>query len=260
MHGTDGHLTREFVERLAAVKPDIFLCEGTRIDEADRNSESYVRENSMRTIADTKGLVIADFAFKDTARFKTFLDIARTTGRKLAIEFRDAYYVRELSGHVDGLPDLRDESLLLYEGKKSSGTYREGDYEEWEREFLDFPNTVRADYITKHQGETIAALGYYDVPELVDIRPEPGSLYIKSASEAFNEEQKIDMERLRAWLEHFKMRYAQIHASGHAPRNDLGLVMKGSGAKTIYPIHTEHADQFASLSGMKIQMPRLEAE
>jgi ribonuclease J len=259
MHGTDGRLTREFVERLAAVKPDIFLCEGTRIDETDRNSEQYVRENSMKAISGAKGLVVADFAFKDTTRFKTFLEIARATGRRLAIEFKDAYYVRELSKHVGGLPDLRDESLLLYEGKKGSGTYREGDYEEWEREFLDFPNAVRADYVTKHQGEVISALGYYDVPELVDIRPDPRSLYIKSASEAFNEEQEIDMVRLRAWLDHFGMLYDQIHASGHAPREDLGYVMRGSGAKTIMPIHTEHADQFASLANTSILMPTLQA-
>ena len=233
MHGTDGHLTEEFVARLGAEKPDVFLCEGTRIDEVDRNSEAYVRDTSTRLIAGTSELVIADFAFKDTTRFKTFLEVARSNDRKLAIEFKDAFYIRELSRFVSGLPDLHDDALLLYESKKRSGTYGERDYEKWEREFLNYENTVRADYLGAHQEEVVVALGYFDVAELINLKPKTNSVYIKSASEAFNEEQEFDMQRLKAWLDHFGVGYAQVHASGHAPRDDLKRVMDQSGAKHV---------------------------
>ncbi len=259
MHGTDGHLTKEFVQALAEAKPDVFLCEGTRIDETDKHNEGYVRDTSAKVIADTRGLVVADFAFKDTTRFKTFFEIAKAAGRRLAIEFKDAYYVRELSKYVEGLPDIRDDSLVLYEGKKRSGTYREADYESWEREFLDYDNTAKAEDIAKTQNDLVIALGLYDVMELIDIRPNPNSTYIKSASEAFNEEQEFDTVRLKAWLDHFGMGYQQVHASGHAPREDLKSVMNGSGAKMIVPIHTEHPELFAPLTGAKIELPRLEA-
>lgn len=257
MHGTDGHLTEEFVAKLGAEKPDIFLCEGTRIDEVDRNSEAYVRDTCTKLIASTSGLIIADFAFKDTTRFKTFLEVAKSNKRKLAIEFKDAFYIRELSRTVSNLPDLHDDSLLLYESKKRTGTYVESDYERWEREFLDYENTVKADYLRVHQGEVVVALGYFDVPELVDLKPKTNSIYVKSASEAFNEEQEFDTQRLMAWLDHFGMGYKQVHASGHAPRDDLKRVVDLSNAKKIIPIHTEHADMFGSLTDRPIEAPRL---
>lgn len=43
-------------------------------------------------------------------------------------------------------------------------------------------------------------LAYWHIQELIDVKPSPDSLYIKSASEAFTEEQLFDMERLRKWL------------------------------------------------------------
>jgi ribonuclease J len=255
LHGTDGHLTEEFVERVKIEKPDVFLCEGTRIDQTDKHGEAFVKVNSDKAIADTKGIVIADYAWKDTTRFKTFLQIARDTERKF---FREAYYIRELKKFIPDLPDLNDPSILLYKRKQKTGTYRESDYDKEEREFLDMENTVDANYVHKNQNDVIIELSYFGVPELIDIRPNPGSLFIKSASEAFNEEQVFDLDRLKRWLGHFKMNYENFHASGHAPQEDLKKVMEGSDAKKIVPIHTEHPEMFSPLikHSIKIEPPK----
>lgn len=258
MHGTNGYLTQEFAEKLKLAKPDIFLCEGTRIDETERNTEAYVKVNSDKVIADTKGLVIADFAFKDVTRFKTFFEIAKTNKRKLAVPFKDAYYIRELSTFIKDLPQLNDENILLYQDKRDTGTYREADYKtSWEKEFLHKENTVKADYIKAHQDEIMIALGYYDVVELIDIMPKPGSIYIKSASEAFNEEQEFDLERLKRWLALFKMKYENFHASGHAPRDDIVQIINQSNAKKLMPIHTQHAEMFSQFIDKTIELPKL---
>ncbi|MDE1863595.1 MAG: MBL fold metallo-hydrolase [Thaumarchaeota archaeon] len=257
LHGTHGHLTQEFVERLAVEKPDIFLCEGTRIDQADKHGEAYVKVNSDKAIAGTKGLVTADYAWKDTTRFKTFFDIAKDTGRRFCISFREAYYIRELSKFIPDLPDINDDNILLYQRKQKTGTYKDTDYDKEEREFLNMKNTVRADYVNKHQDEIVMELSYFGLPELIDLKPNPGSLYIKSASEAFNEEQEFDLERLKRWLGHFKMEYANFHASGHAPQEDLKKVMEGSNAKKIVPIHTDHPELFPQVvkTGARIELP-----
>lgn len=257
LHGTHGHLTEEFIEKLKLEKPDIFLCEGTRIAENDKHGEAFVKVNSDKAISSVKGLVVADYAWKDTTRFQTFLDIARDNKRKFCITFREAYYIRELRKLIPELPDINDENILLYKRKQRTGTYRETDYDKEEREFLDMKNTVDADYVHKNQDEIILELGYFNLPELIDIKPNPASLYIKSASEAFNEEQEFDMERLKRWLLHFQMNYENFHASGHAPAEDLKKVMEGSNAKTIVPIHTQRADLFAPLikNSIKITMP-----
>lgn len=257
MHGTHGYLTEEFIESMKIAKPDIFLCEGTRIDEMDKHGEAFVKVNSDKAISNVGGIVCADYAWKDTTRFKTFFEIAKETKRKFCINFREAYYMRELRKVIPDLPNIDDENILLYQRKQKSGTYRESDYDKEEREFLDMKNTVRADYVNKHQDEIIMELGYFSLPELIDIKPKPGSLYIKSASEAFNEEQVFDLERLKRWLAHFKMNYENFHASGHAPAEDLKKVMEGSNAKTIMPIHTQHPEMFSPLikNSITIQMP-----
>ncbi len=259
LHGTDGYLTQEFVERLKIEKPDVFLCEGTRINETESRGEAYVKVNCDKTASKTKGLIIADFAFKDTTRFKTFLQVARDNGRKLCIPFKDAYYIRALSKFVSGLPKLNDDNILLYQERKGKGTFKEGDYEKWEREFLDMSNTVKADHINQKQDNIIISLGYFDVTEFIDIKPKTGSVYIKSASEAFNEEQMFDLERLKKWLGHFKIDYENFHASGHAPGQDIATVINGSNAKLLMPIHTEHPEMFGKMvDGIKVEAPKAE--
>ena len=254
MHGTYAHLTEEFVERLKIAKPDVFLCEGTRIDETERNTEAYVKVNSGKAVSETGGLVIADFAFKDLTRFNTFFEVAKESERKLAIPFKDAYYVKELAKIIPGIPSIKNDDILLYQKKKGSGTYIEKDYEDWELDFLDWPNTVKADYIHKHQKEVVIALGYYDMPDLVDLRPEKGSIYIKSASEAHNEEEQIDLNRLGNWLSHFGLGYKHVHASGHAPGTDIAKMINEVKPRLLIPIHTEKPDEFSKLVSNKIDI------
>ena len=103
-------------------------------------------------------------------------------------------------------------------------------------------------------------MGYYDITELIDLKPKEGSIYIKSASEVINEEQEFDMKRLMAWLDHFGMAYHHFHASGHAPQADLVKIMRESNSRKIIPIHTEHADMFSSLVDKPIEMPHLSVE
>lgn len=254
MHGTDAHLTEEFVERVKIAKPDLFLCEGTRIDETERNTEAYVKVNSEKAVSEAEGLAIADFAFKDLTRFNTFFEVAKESKRKLAIPFKDAYYVRELAKIISRTPNIKNDDILLYQKKKGSGTYRENDYDDWELEFLDWPNTVKADYIHKHQKEIIVALGYYDMPDLVDLKPNKGSIYIKSASEAHNEEERIDLNRLGNWLSHFGLDYKHVHASGHAPGTDIVKMINEVKPKLLMPIHTEKPDEFSKLVSNKIEI------
>ncbi len=254
MHGTNAHLTEEFVERLKIAKPDVFLCEGTRIDETERNTEAHVKVNSEKVISEAEGLVIADFAFKDLTRFNTFFEVAKESKRKLAIPFKDAFYVMELGKVIQGIPNIRCDDILLYQKKKGSGTYREKDYEDWEQSFLDWSNTVRADYIHKRQKEIVIALGYYDMPELVDLKPDNGSVYVKSASEAHNEEERIDMDRLMNWLNHFGLDYKHVHASGHAPSTDIVKMINEVKPRLLIPIHTEKPDKFFELIKNKIEI------
>ncbi len=75
-----------------------------------------------------------------------------------------------------------------------------------------------------------------------------GARYIHSASEPYNEEQELSLGRIDAWLDHFGMGKFQSHCSGHARGSDLLQAVSEIGAKTLYPVHTEHPDLYKKVS------------
>ncbi len=257
MHGVQGHLTQEFAEHAAIVKPELFLCEGTRIMSTETHGEPYVKANSTKIIDESENMVFADFSWKDTTRFLTFYEIAKSTNRKLLIPFRTAHYIQSLKSVIPALPEIKsDDNILLYQEKCASGTYDESDYtERWKKPLLNCSNTVRAEYMHNHQEEIIACLGYFDMLDMADMRPNAGSVYIHSMSEAFNEETKFDEKRCTNWLDLFGLSRHQIHASGHAPQQDLLKIATTINAKRFVPIHTENPSKFEEF-GTKCEIPK----
>lgn len=62
-------------------------------------------------------------------------------------------------------------------------------------------------------------------------------------TEPFNEEMKLDQERVKRWLVHFGLLtsdtdWTYIHVSGHGSRDQLQRVVQESDCKMIVPIHT----------------------
>ena len=43
-------------------------------------------------------------------------------------------------------------------------------------------------------------------------------------------------------MDHFGMHKFQCHCSGHARSKDLLQIVEEIGARTIYPVHTEHPE------------------
>lgn len=214
LNGRLGQQTEKFMEAAAKAEPDIMLCEGTRIDESGNTSEEYVRENSIKTVRDSKGLVIADFAFRDVTRLTTFYEIAKNTERKLVISKRDAYLMEKLSNSPDlpfALPSVDDDNVLIYIDRKDTGRYQLGDYRVWEKPYIQASNAIRAEEVHEKQDHLMIHLTFFDINELVDIRPSPNATYIHSASEPHNEEQVFDEQRLNNWLDYFQVKKYHYH-------------------------------------------------
>ena len=259
-HGKLAKLSEKFAEIAARAEPDIMLCEGTRIDETENASEDYVQEKAVETIQESKGLVIADFAFRDLTRLTTFYEIAKETDRKLVISKRDARLIETLSKVPDipfPLPSPQDQNVMIYVDRKSTGTYRDRDYDTWERPYLEASNAIRAEQVHDDQQKLIIHLTFFDINELVDIDPSPNVAYIHSASEPHNEEQVIDEQRLNNWLDYFHIKKYHYHASGHASGTDIRRLVEQVKPKLLMPIHTEHEDLFKQFHD-NVKMPSLE--
>ncbi len=90
---------------------------------------------------------------------------------------------------------------------------------------------------------------------MVEVRPEPGSIYILSQSEPFNEQMEIDYNKLLNWLEVCGLPLYQIHASGHVNPDQLKWAIKEINPRKVYVIHTERPELVETYMGdLKIEL------
>lgn len=267
-HGYEGHLSTAFIQRAAACKPVALICEGTRIDQREGLAEHDVQEKVAAVVRKTKNLVIANYPWKDIERLRSFHEVAKSTGRKLALNLKQAYLLERLKGSDAGAPSLDDANIVIYIDRKSWGLITKTDrseypdyvvkqdYAAWEREFLDRHNCVTCDDIHRSQGDFIMRVDFFDLTDLINIRPDAGSSYIWSKTEPFDDDAEIEQDRVEHWLEHFGlMPYEKAHVSGHASGVEINRLIKEINPKKLFPVHTEHPELFSELKGMDIVIP-----
>ena len=102
----------------------------------------------------------------------------------------------------------------------------------------------------------------HNFSNLPDIQPY-GAIYIYSSSEPFNEEAQIDFERLKAWVQKYKMEWAggsdwgeegEFHASGHIDGFGLKKMIDTIRPRILLPIHTETPEFFEQFAGPDLQV------
>ena len=130
-----------------------------------------------------------------------------------------------------------------YDKKKKSGNHNEKDYFTWERKFMD--KMVTHQYVHKNQSKLIMDLDFYQFAELIDIKPKAGSHFIHSMSEPFSEED-IEDQAMHNWLNHFKIKFHQVHASGHMSKEELVEMVNYIQPKRAFAVHTENQKLFKS--------------
>ncbi|MCX6375609.1 MAG: exonuclease, partial [Armatimonadetes bacterium] len=250
-HGGHGDLTWKFAAEAAKLKPRALIIEGTRIKDDTTSTEAGVRDRALDEVRKAKGLVVADFGARNIERLASFLAIARATGRRLLLLDKDVYLLECMASAAEAgdVPSLDDDSTGLYaEYAASSAAWKKGIRERYGGKLVS-PREVAAS-----QRDYICCFSFFDVNELAYIRPAPGSIWIYSSCEAFNEEMRIDMKRLRAWLDLYHMvfmggdekdRNNPFHVSGHACKSDLLKLIETIQPQTVIPVHTEHPEIYA---------------
>jgi ribonuclease J len=269
-HGAGGARTHAFVEALAALRPSVLLCEGTRLPGGGTTSEAEVEERCLAAVRQAAGqLVVADFAPRNVERLQAFVRIAAATGRHLLLQPKDAYLLRAIELADPGSPDfLAMPEVGIYDDPKASE-------QKWER-------VVRGRYrsaiagarqVTAHPGEVILAFSLTDVADMLDLQwllgRNPGGIYLFSNSQAYDEEQMVDLVRLWNWAEHLGLRLVGLeasgrgprgevtkvtpvpgyHASGHAGQAELVQMVREVKPRLLVPIHTEDPRQWLELLG-----------
>ncbi|MFQ6129153.1 MAG: MBL fold metallo-hydrolase [Thermoplasmata archaeon] len=238
MHGPRKEGTEKFLERAKASEPEILLIEGTHISESKVETEREVGGKINRIVSSTTKLVLVGIPIADMDRLSTLHDVAEKCGRKLAIPMKQAFIADALRETGSVRFRLDDEGILIFKKAKKT-TYA------WEETLeTKYSNTVAAEDINKIQEKAILIATIYDMNEMAKVSPEPGSTYILSSSEPFDEEMEIQYERLLNWLDYYGLPLYQVHASGHATPHELKSAIEAISPKTVVPIHTQRPELF----------------
>ncbi len=272
--GQNQNQTRAFAERLAALRPTALLCEGTRLNASGHVTEAQVRENCQRAVKAAEGkLVLADFSARNVERLLTFVEIAEATSRCLLIQPKDAYLLRamhladpELVADVLSAPHVK-----LYADPKLRPA-------PWEKAIRAYCDIVRPLQIKNNPADYILAFSLNDLVDLLDLDyltgGETKGVYIFSNSQAYDEEQQIDMVRLWHWTQRLGLEVVGLkpklnahgdvvevktevgfHASGHAGGDELEEFVKSVNPRNLIPIHTAAPGKWAEmLAGTRIKL------
>ena len=237
-HGTKPEMTEEFVQKAKEANPVAMIPEGTNMTGAQVSSEPEVERKISQIVKQTSGLVLADFARADVDRLNSFYRAAKKNEMYLAITLKQAYLLDKLSRDQNlEIPNLRDKNILIFQKAKKR-------YYDWEQEVLKIGKVVDSDDVAKMQEKVILATSFYNLEELIDIKPISGSCYILSASEPVNEEREIDFNKLINWLEHYGLPQYHAHVSGHIMPLQLKMALKTIKPKKVFPIHGDHPELF----------------
>ena len=262
-HGRRKKESVKFVERCAESDLDHILCEGTRVDAGTSKTEYDIEKDAIDITNSAKELVIVTYPVRDLDRLQSFYLAAKETGRKLAIDMKQAYLLNlfaESKHYANDYPALDDPVIVIYNPKKSWGlidkdagywseAQKISDYKKWERDFIDRDNSVIHSDISSHQDRYMFYCSDFGLKELIDIRPSPGSQYIRSSTEPFDDEMRLDHDRIKRWLVHFNLldkegNWTVSHVSGHGSGDQIEQLAKDVKAKELTPIHTEKGDYF----------------
>lgn len=257
LHGPRSDMTREFVNRAANEKPIALICEGTRVSPDDPRedlSEKEVEERARKLVAGSKKLAIVSFYPRDVDRIRTFRNVAKATRRKFVISTKVAHLLETLKEDKRiSVPDpTTDPNMLVYVRKGMSKPLPH------DRRYMDMLDDERShvvccDDLAKNQEQFIFQTDIMQLTELIDILPTTGSLFIRSKSEPF-EEDDVQEEVLQNWIQTLKLDFHQAHASGHANMAEIFDIVRRTGPKVVVPVHTEHAEMF-SKCGIAVRRP-----
>lgn len=262
-HGRSGI---DLGEELRGLRPDVLLCEGTRIDEEEADDEQRVQDEMTAAIRDTDGLAMVGFAWKDLERYETVRRAAERADRIPVFDPRLAYLKAQLGDSVYA------EGASVFVERSGSMLYSPGDYTRSKHKLGELPisewDSSAGMTDTKHLDEGTTAteirnnperyvlqLDYFRFKNLVDLDPPAGSTYIRAQTEPFNDEMEISEERMTNWLAHYDINPhldhdpVQIHASGHASGPELQAMIDKIKPRTVVPIHTEHPGAFSNEAG-----------
>ncbi len=244
-HGPMAKMSKEFVEEAKKSKPIVLICEGTRVGSEDPviyRSEEWVRKKIDETIKKTKNLVMGYFSSTNIDRLMSFYSATVKNKRKFVIDYKAAEILHSLKDKIK-IPDpQKEKNILVYFRMEKKGEFNKKEYPKYAREY--WHKMVNQDYVRKNQDKLVMMLGFHSLIELIYIKPKKNSSFIYSLSEIWLQEDEQMAESAKNWMNLFKIKMIQAHASGHSSESEIKKLIKRINPNIVIPIHTEQPQKF----------------
>ena len=172
-------MTSDFARAAQEARPEALITEGTRVSTGDRKremGEAEVAKETARLLEANPHLVFSSFRGNDVDRVLSFYEACQATGRRLVVSMKVALLLGGAKGRQEAQGPRVGRDVSVYLRRKGKGGYDDRDYYKWERRFLDHGFT--AEDVKKQEGKVLLHLDRWYLPELIDIRPERGGVYI----------------------------------------------------------------------------------
>jgi len=252
-HGPRSELTEHFIKRLSEERIDVFLCEGTHIEESEWLSEDDVRQKLEEIFRIAEGMVFVDTSRMDLDRFNSIYDSVKAANRKYGISLKRAWMFHKIkeSGINLGcnIPNLKNDNEIFIFAHRDP-------YYPWEKEIVrEYRGKIKNPKEVGTMKEKIVLdFNYFSLQSLdrhgdFGLKPPEGSLYVIARTEPWDELGEVDLEKLKNWLNIYGLPMINIHSSGHLSALDLKELMKRVRPKILIPIHTDHPRLFKQFLG-----------
>lgn len=249
IHGPKSSMTEDFVNRMKEREIEVLVTEHTNMLDGVISSEKEVEEKISEITRSCEGLVVGDFAIADIDRYNSFYNAAVRNERRLVITPKRAAVLSSLKN--DKRIDVKIENTLVLM-KEKTRTY------DWEEKIFKEWKTIEPEEISKRQKEFLVLIPQVEMQQIFKISPLPGSVFIFSSSEPFNEELEIDYDRLINWLDAMGVPMYTVHVSGHIMPIHLKKIIREVKPKKVIPIHGENPEllkKYLSDLNVEIEIP-----
>ncbi len=222
----DGHFTDlEAIRRFSEPGVTLLMSDSTNVErEGFALTEREIQARLREVFDQARGRIIVTLFSSHIQRMQEIFDLAAACGRKVAISGKSL---------VRNIDLARELGYLRFPG----GTLLEVE------EILDLPDDKVVLLVTGSQGEPLASLSRMSMEEHRHVRIQKGDLVLLSSrfipgnvlaiTKVINRLYKLGAEVLYEKVQ-------AIHASGHAHREELRIMLETVRPKYFVPIHGEY--------------------
>lgn len=237
LHGANPERVEAFIREAASRLPRVLLIEGTRLGEQPRDparpparSEPDVPIAVNDLLSRSPGLGLITLYPRNTGRVSALADSLPAVGRRLLLSPEAAHLLAAMGGDLS--------KVGLYRRAKDLSALADGSAPDWLIRLVSSGvDLFDARRVSESPDRFCLQLFYWDLGELVDLAPPPGSIFIHSNGEPLGSfDPAFDL--FARWLDRFGLELAFASSTGHATSDDLVRVVRAISPAVLMPIHS----------------------